>query len=376
MNTNYKAHALFLCVIPILLLSLVALINYAVDPLQLFRVNASIGLYKNQRFQNSGLIISYLNSDMGYDSIFIGTSLSENFDTERAYGDHEIRALRLTMVGGYWKEHEIVATAALETGKVKRVFWELWGETYMNDNKMPFRSTKGFPEKLYSNEQDGLTRAFSYLINGMTSTLSFDLLKNGKFNEFTPDDYSQWMHEHIVKGHFLDYNSAEKVTSLAALVKTQREKISRDKESTTNLFVNIDRLLLLIDAYPMVRFDLFVPPVSLVANVGETYWPKFANYVRYVSKKLAKRPNAHLFSFATLKGIVNNNANYEDTVHYGQGVNDFMMEEMLNGRNEITPRNVEKHIDIYYEMLLHWPFVSDYSSASSFRPDQLMLLQK
>nr|WP_321257864.1 hypothetical protein [uncultured Pseudodesulfovibrio sp.] len=376
MSSNYKKHALFVCIVPVLFLSVVAIANYCVDPLQFFACNESIGFYKNPRLQNSGLIRSYLDGPFDYDAVIIGTSLSENFDISKKYGNHSVKPIRLTMFGGYWKEHYLEAQAALETGRVKKVFWELRNRVYMEDNPTPFRSTKGFPEKLYTAKKSDFVGSISYLLNGNTSALTFDLLKNGAFNDQTVVTYNQWMNEHVVKGRFLLYNSLKKKGDRDDYVTNQRKVIGTGRKIGSPSFENFKRMLSLAVEYPSVEFSFFIPPVSLITSLGDNAWALYPIYIKALTSEISDLPNVKLFSFVTLKGIVNNNANYEDENHYGQGVNDFIFGAMLDGDDEITVKNVDKHLQMYHEMLEEWPVYSDFSQAIAFRPQQLTLLKQ
>ncbi len=370
---EYKKHSIFILAVSVLLLVAVVCFNRIIDPLQLYGVNDQIGLFNDQRFQNSGLIRSYMT---GRDTVFIGTSLSENFSTSGAFVEPDLRGLRLTMSGGYWQEHEVVCRAALATGKVRRVFWELRSSTYMHDAAKRFRSTKGFPKILYATGSAELIREGGYLLNPTISGLSMDLFVNGKFNDDTVGTYRQWINEHIEKGRFLQNNSSEKMREYQQGVVTARKTVSRNNEMQGLVFNNLDRLLALAALYPEVQFNLFLPPVSMISSASRWTPEKYPSYVRHIIAGVGKLPNVRLFAFTNLKGVVDNNANYEDAVHYGQAINDRILREMLDGQFEVTQADVEDHIDEFYDMISTWPFISDFSKATAYRPDQLILLKK
>ena len=76
-NTFKKKVYLFFSIL-VFIIGSIGLINYIMDPFQIFRKHDH-GFDSNQRYQNVGLINSYLNSSDGYNSIIIGTSVTENF---------------------------------------------------------------------------------------------------------------------------------------------------------------------------------------------------------------------------------------------------------------------------------------------------------
>src|ERR1700761_9389930 len=98
-----------------------AALNFAVDPLQLFRpARFYPPLYSNDsRMQDAGLIRS-----QNFDTVFMGTSLGIHFrqsDIDRILGGH---SLKLSMSGSNSHEQSFVLAAALARHP-KRVIWEM-----------------------------------------------------------------------------------------------------------------------------------------------------------------------------------------------------------------------------------------------------------
>ena len=94
-----------------LTIALAVLLNFAVDPLQLFRPARLFAAMYSQdaRMQNAGLIRS-----QQFDTVFMGTSLGVHYrqsDIDRALG---VRSLKLAMTGSNSKEQRFVLDAALE----------------------------------------------------------------------------------------------------------------------------------------------------------------------------------------------------------------------------------------------------------------------
>src|SRR6478672_3862893 len=108
----------FLCAAAAIILMAAAL-NFAVDPLQLFRpARLFPAMYSaDSRMQNAGLIRS-----QEFDTAFMGTSLAIHFrqsDIDRILG---VRSLKLAMSGSSSREQSFVLSAALER-HVRRVIW-------------------------------------------------------------------------------------------------------------------------------------------------------------------------------------------------------------------------------------------------------------
>jgi len=94
-----------------LTIALAVLLNFAVDPLQLFRPARLFAAMYSQdaRLQNAGLIRS-----QQFDTVFMGTSLAVHYrqsDIDRALG---VRSLKLALPGSNSKEQRFVLDTALE----------------------------------------------------------------------------------------------------------------------------------------------------------------------------------------------------------------------------------------------------------------------
>src|SRR4051795_12035760 len=100
----------FLCAAAAIILMAAAL-NFAVDPLQLFRpARLFPAMYSpDSRMQNAGLIRS-----QDFDTVFMGTSLAIHFrqsDIDWLLG---VKSLKLAMTGSNSHEQSFVLSAALE----------------------------------------------------------------------------------------------------------------------------------------------------------------------------------------------------------------------------------------------------------------------
>ena len=108
----------FLCAAAAIIL-LAAALNFAVDPLQLFRpARLFPAMYSaDSRMQNAGLIRS-----QDFDTVFMGTSLAIHFrqsDIDKALGT---RSLKLAMTGSNSREQGFVLAVAMARPP-KRVIW-------------------------------------------------------------------------------------------------------------------------------------------------------------------------------------------------------------------------------------------------------------
>src|SRR6202167_3054312 len=104
-----------------LIMAAAAVLDFVVDPLQIFRpARLFAAMYsQDSRMQDAGLIRS-----QDFDTVFMGTSLAIHFrqsDIDRVLGVH---SLKLSLNGSTSTEQNFVLAAALERHP-KRVLWEM-----------------------------------------------------------------------------------------------------------------------------------------------------------------------------------------------------------------------------------------------------------
>jgi len=139
----------FLCATAIVILMAAAL-NFAVDPLQLFRpARLFPAMYSaDSRMQDAGLIRS-----QDFDTVFMGTSLAVHFrqsDIDKALG---VRSLKLAMNGSTSREQAFVLGAAMDRHP-KRVIWQM--DDWIFRNAPEVDSDVYVPADLYRRNAKGI----------------------------------------------------------------------------------------------------------------------------------------------------------------------------------------------------------------------------
>src|SRR3954464_11743486 len=166
MSVTSKNLFRFLCAAAAIILMAAAL-NFAVDPLQLFRparlFPAAYSL--DSRMQNAGLIRS-----QDFDTVFMGTSLAIHFrqsDIDRVLGT---KSLKLTMTGSNSVEQSFVLAQALQR-RPKRVIWQL--DDWIFREAADIDSNTYLPADLYRRDFKGIAE---YLFSGSMARESLWLL--------------------------------------------------------------------------------------------------------------------------------------------------------------------------------------------------------
>ncbi len=134
-----------------------AALNFAVDPLQIFRpARLFAAMYSpDSRLQDAGLIRS-----QDFDAVFMGTSLAIHFrqsDIDRILG---VKSLKLAMNGSNSREQVFVLAAALERHP-RRVIWEV--DDWIFHDAPDVDSNAHLPADLYRQNARGVA---GYLFSG------------------------------------------------------------------------------------------------------------------------------------------------------------------------------------------------------------------
>ncbi|GFN30233.1 copper amine oxidase N-terminal domain-containing protein [Paenibacillus xylaniclasticus] len=310
------------------------LLSWAIDPLQHYHKSWYPPIYSNEeRFQNAGLARNY-----SYDTIIIGTSMTENFrpsEVGKALGG---KAMKLPLRGSIISEQYQTAKLALSTGQVKRV---LWGLDYFALRTKSDTGEGGFPGYLYD---DKLWNDYPYWF----SITPYAELAKGAFKKLigqqteleTLDSWDSWTRfgkELVVA----DYKEALQKEAYFGL----NEDPLADVQDAFDTYV-----MPLVVAYPEVQFDFYYPPYSVLRHV---VW-KQTNPVRYENQmtmrqwmleRLSDRPNADVYDFQAESSWTFDLNQYKDLSHHRGSINTAIA-EAVGGRNpayRLTSDNIDEH---------------------------------
>ncbi len=335
----YRAFLIKFLIFCIALFFVIGCLNYIIDPLQFYR---QAQLYKprysrEQRYQNPGLARNY-----DYDTIIVGTSLTENFLASSLNRKWGVKAINLAMSGSTAREQYLITDLAIRTGRVANV---LWGLDYasLRGNCLRVRDDQGpFPYYLYD---DNDFNDVYYLLNRSTTGESMKIIKDRLLKK-----------ERTANLNLLHYwgNNYEYSREI---VLEQWENINFPEDNRRGgdggeyalnlLKANFDRnILSLVEDNPEVRFIFFYPPYSVLQH---GYWyrydaVKFYNELeikRYIFEQLKGCDNAELHDFQSDKRLTFILDNYKDLAHYRPEYNEYIIEAIQEKKYMVTGDNVE-----------------------------------
>lgn len=310
-------------------------LNFYVDPLQFYhKTYLTPDFSDQQRYQNPGLAKNY-----EYDTIMVGSSMTENFWPSYANEKLGIHLLKLSMSGSTAKEQNMITNLAILTGKTKTV---MWGIDYFSLRGEPDRVRHefgAFPYYLYDRNP---FNDLNYLINLDTSkqALRSLVVSAGFMNPKNPDlnRLNTWE----TPGLFGKQNVLKEWDKLK-----QGGSFKPSEYELGHVQRNMDEnVLSVIKAHPEVQFVLFYPPYSILQH--RYFYDKdpafFENelYVKqYLFEQVGMLPNVKIYEFQHEQQITFDLKHYKDLAHHSRQINDWMIDQMAEDNYRVTPVTIQ-----------------------------------
>jgi len=298
----------------------------------------------NQRYQNPGIAKNF-----DYDSILIGSSMSDNFDTLWFDEKFECKTMKLTYEGVRTGNMGYMLKFAHESRPLEKVFIGL--------DLDPLFDTYGnyyFPLPTYLYDRN-LPNNVSYLLN---KSVIFDsipkMITSNLNNTMTPlnlvydwSGYNTFSQEKALSSVWWDMDGVK------------NEKIDTEAY-VTNVTQNLDENIIpYIKEHPETEYYIFYPPSSVLwwnMKVYQQNLDEILEVVQLSAEKLLIYPNVHLAAFQHELEITGNVDNYKDYNHYKSEVNKYMLDHLLDEKYQITSENLEEHINQIRTMTLEYDF--------------------
>jgi len=368
---NQRRVMIALCLVVVAAILPALLLVFYVDPFQIYHKPFVSGmtLQDNQRYQNAGLINSYLADPAeGYDSVIIGTSMSQNFTGEMVAKKLKWKKpLRLLMPGAVAEEQLAVLRDAIHTGRVKHVLLELhpflYQDTYRQKKQMAQDHSLYFPEFLYNNN---LLDDTAYLFNVDVLKISWRIVMHQEpLKPLTPETIGYWANNENVNSDHAAFNSPENIAALQA--QTAGFSVHARPESEIQSLdypVISEALMPILKQYcdTKMEIDLFVPP-----------WPRYryqksekvalrsAYMMRRILEESSQCQNISLYDFDLLDFAGDMN-NYKDEQHYLPAINEEILERISRQENKLTLENIGVFEQKFLTLLNQYKVYTSYTA--------------
>ena len=258
-----------------------------------------------ERYCNAGLAEHF-----DYDSVIIGSSMTENFRASWFDEAFSCKTIKLSYSGARSINTKTIMEKVFEHGGVRIVY--LYDGIGGND--------------------------VNYLLN--KNILFGDTVKTLQRQEnFSFDDMYVWEKNYTFSEKEVLYGKQAYVKSRLKTVKEPMEKTALLQTSRANLEQNI---LPFIQQNPDTTFYLFVPPYSILFwdmehRKGET--DALLYMLEDTAEQLLDYPNVKLFYYQNIEEIVTDLNNYKDYSHYSSDVNRYIVRSMREGTHQMTKEN-------------------------------------
>lgn len=330
---------------------LIAVFNFVIDPFQFYRKSFyPVNFSTNQRFQSPGLAKNY-----NYNTIVIGSSVSENFLAAQIKKVLGFNALNLALSGSTIKEQNLILEVATNTKKVKNV---IWGIDIFSLRGKPnaVRDDYGpFPYYFYN--QNVFDDVY-YLLNISIFKMSFHNFRSFILNQHVGENndlenLNNW-HTHYKFGKkFLIAKFQKKEQKTYKGVKTEEYSLENLKR---NMDMNIIKE---IKSNPNIDYYLFFPPYSVIClktyyNIDSNIIKNWLEAKKYLYEQLSACNNVKIYDYNDDYQVISNLDNYKDSVHYSQKISDEIICNIKEDKGELNKENINLRFKIFLNYLKNY----------------------
>ena len=317
--------------------------NFVVDPLHYYRGSTSINhVYFPgfQRSQNVGLARSFY-----YDTIVIGSSVTENFlpsYIERSWGG---RAMKLAISGSTAHEQHLILQQATRTGQVGRVIWGLDVSAFYGSPQRVRDDQGPFPYFMY---RTPAILNLEYPLSLSTLDLSMRVLKG--WGETNLDELDTW---------YQRFQFGEKIVlegwSGSCELFARKYELGRSELPSLTIREMHEavrhNLVSVVRGNPDIAFYLFFPPMARLIYVpADTGMLTYSIPLRrFIASEIGDEPNVHLFDFQAVPALVDDLGHYKDLLHFDLRTSEYLIDSMHDGHGRVDRQlllaNSEQLID-------------------------------
>ena len=148
---------------------------------------------------------------------------------------------------------------------------------------------------------------------------------------------------------------------------TQAEQCAMTDREAAAIRENIQKNIIdLAEKYPDTQFFCFFPPYSAAwwgKQQSDGLLTRQLEEEQLVIELLLPYENIHLFSWNTTRELCCDLNNYKDTIHYACWVNDWMLEQMAQGKGRLTYENYRRYLQDERELYENFAYNSLFGQA-------------
>lgn len=270
-----------------------------------------------------------------YDSLLVGSSVAENFDTEQLNEAYGCNALKVIRASGSMADLLYYVEMAEERQELGNIFWCL-DIFAMNASPEVQMFQEGIPRYLYTatplddlpylyNKEILLEKIPAMIVSSVKGINTGGAAYNWAADKnFSAEGAMRWYDRPKDAGKDIVKKDPE----------LYRETVRE----------NVNMLAGQLAAHPEIQYRFLVPPYSMLW--WDCAWVNGEEEERlYILEEtltmLLSFDNAEVYYFQNDRDIICNLDNYMDMIHYSPEINRFMLEEMQKGNYRLTGENRE-----------------------------------
>lgn len=323
------------------ILLLVALVTLVIDPYLHYHKPLEVLEYplKDERYINDGIARNY-----EYEAMITGTSMAQNFKASQMEEFWQVPTIKTAYSGATFHElNESIGRAISYNPKLRYVLCSLDGSRINHDAYSD--SYEGYPEYLYDKNP---LNDVNYLLNKevIPKTIAVVNYTRAGNQTTTMDAYGSWSQYKVFGKDAVEATVVPKQAA-AEVVSFTAEDEARVRENVTENYLETGL------ENPGVTFYFYLPPYSVY------YWEDLVKTGQLEAQLraeelavelLTEAPNIHVYGFADRTEITGNLDNYMDILHYGDWINEEIMDMIYRGEGELTKDNYKEYFQKVREL--------------------------
>lgn len=273
---------------------------------------------------------------LSYDSVLVGTSVAENFDSSVLDTYYDCKTLKIIRGSGSVADQLYYLKMAHEARDIRNVFWCLDLFSLEKSTEVTLYD-ESVPRYLHT---ESVLDDVTYLLNKDVIFMKIPLMVASSFQGFnTGGNGYNWSKGKVFGAEM----------TMKAYQKPKEALPPQDFEEYKPVIAeNVTMVVEEVLAHPEIQYRFLIPPYSMAwwdcAYVNGSLERNFY-ILEQITEALLECPNATLYYYQDEAEIICNLDNYMDLIHYTPAVNQYMLEQMSAGNGLITKENRQSVIE-------------------------------
>lgn len=273
---------------------------------------------------------------MKYDSVLIGSSVAENFDTDYLDSVYGSQTIKIVKGSGTYTQLKYYLDMAEDSHTLKRVIWcfDIWSANCEEGNDQLYdRTTRYLHTPAVIDDVPYLFNK-DILFKKIPEWCAFLAIgRNTGGSAYNWGDGKTFSREFILSQYTREYVDPSEIV------------IEDPAVYTDNINRSFNDLLNEVNSHPDIDYVFLFPPYSMLwwdaAYIGGMYEEHMYSLEVFMDKILPCK-NVSAYFFADDREIVCNLDNYMDLVHYSPDINQMMLEKMTAGECDMKKLTYEE----------------------------------